>query len=70
MKEHVANRLGMRRIGWIRVVVDGLGAHAEVTGIGHRVPRTTSVPMAVAASLAQDGVPVLVHRTERDGASC
>ena len=70
MKQRVANQLGMRRIGWIRVVVDGTGPHAEVTGIGHRLPRTAAVPMAVAASLAKDGVPVLVHRPESDVAPC
>lgn len=58
-----ADRLGMKRIGWVRIVVDGDDCRAEVHGLAHRLPRTVRVAMATASSLAAEGVPLLVHRT-------
>ena len=62
--ERTAERMGMRRIGWVRVVVGPRSSRAEVSGIGHRLPRVVPVPLAVAASLAADGVPLFVHREQ------
>ena len=54
----------MRHVRWVRVIVDGPQSRAEVSGIGHRLPRTISVPLGVAASLAADGVPLFVHHEQ------
>ena len=56
-------RLGMRRVAWVRVVLDGDDCRAEVHGLGHRLPRTRRVPLGLASALAAEGVPLLVHRS-------
>ena len=61
MQQRAAARLGMRRIEWVRVVVDEEGPHAELSGVAHRLPRIQRIPLALAASLAAEGVPLLVH---------
>ena len=53
--------MGLRRIEWVRVVVDDDGPHAELSGVAHRLPRIQRIPLALAASLAAEGVPLLVH---------
>lgn len=69
MGRRADGRLGMRRIGWVRVIVDDDGTRAEVSGVGHRLPRTVPVPLAVAAALAAAGVPLLVRR-QTGAATC
>lgn len=59
----------MWRIGWVRVTVDDDWTRAEVSGVGHRLPQTLPVPLAVAAALAADGVRLLVRRQTR-AATC
>ena len=55
---------GMPHISWVRVVVDGASARAEVHGIGHRLPRTAAVPLSAAAGLAARGVPLLISHID------
>lgn len=57
-----ADRMGMKRVSWVRVVLDGDDCRAEVHGLGHRLPRTLRVPLATASALVGEGVPLLVHR--------
>jgi hypothetical protein len=59
----------MKRIDWVRIVLDGDDCRAEVHGVGHRVPRTVRVAMATASTLAAEGVPLLVRRTDDRSAS-
>ena len=60
-----AASLGMKRISWVRVVVDAEPAWAEVHGVGHRLPRTIRVPLATATALVADGVPLVVGHARR-----
>lgn len=57
-----ADRLGMKRISWVRIVLDDDSWRAEVHGLGHRLPRTLGVPLATASVLVAEGVPLLVRR--------
>lgn len=57
-----ADRLGMKRISWVRIVLDDEDCRAEVHGLGHRLPRTLRVPPATASALVAEGVPLLVGR--------
>ena len=51
----------MRRVSWVRIVVDGAGAHCEVLGVGHRLPSVRRVSLDTALALAASGVPTVVR---------
>ena len=51
----------MRRVSWVRIVLDDDGAHCEVMGIGHRLPNTRPVSLETALALAASGVPTVVR---------
>ena len=54
-------RTGMRRVSWVRITVDGRGAHCEVHGVGHRLPSVRRVSLDTALGLAASGVPTVVR---------
>ncbi len=58
---------GMRRVSWVRIVLDDSGAHCEVLGVGHRLPSVRKVSLDTALALAASGVPTVVRSA--DGAS-
>ena len=45
----------MRRVSWVRITVDGEGAHCEVLGVGHRLPAVRPVSLETALGLAASG---------------
>lgn len=47
----------MRRVAWVRITIETTAVRAEVVGVGHRLPVTRRVPLAVAAALVADGIP-------------
>jgi hypothetical protein len=51
----------MRRVSWVRIVVDDQGAHCEVMGVGHRLPTVRRVSLDTALDLAASGVPAVVR---------
>ena len=51
----------MRRVSWVRITVDGDGAHCEVLGVGHRLPTVRRVSLGTALGLAASGVPTVVR---------
>jgi hypothetical protein len=53
----------MRRVSWVRITVDGHGAHCEVLGVGHRLPAARRVSLDTALDLAASGVPTVVRST-------
>ena len=58
-------RCGLRRIDWVRVVVDQRGAsvvRAEAVGAGYRLPRVVPISLLVATDLIRRGTPVVVRR--------
>ncbi len=54
----------MRRVSWVRIVVDDRGAHCDVFGVGHRLPSTRQVSLDTALALAASGVPTVVRSVE------
>ncbi|HVX20983.1 MAG TPA: hypothetical protein VHB02_06530 [Acidimicrobiales bacterium] len=50
----------LRRVQWVRVVVDDGSVRAEAVGMGHRLPATCPISLDTAAALARQGVPVSV----------
>jgi len=58
---------GMRRVSWVRILVDEQGAHCEVLGVGHRLPSVRRVSLGTALALAGRGVPTIVRSA--DGAA-
>ena len=55
---------GLRRVSWVRIVVDGAGAHCEVFGVGHRLPTARRISLDTALGLAASGVPTVVRSVE------
>jgi hypothetical protein len=51
----------MRRVSWVRVVMDDRQATAEVFGVGSRLPVMRRVPIGTALLLAARGVPAVIH---------
>ena len=49
--------VGLRRVDWVRVLVDDDHVGAEAVGVGYRLPTTCPISMAVAARLIESGVP-------------
>ena len=58
---------GMRRVSWVRIVLDDHGAHCHVLGVGHRLPMSRPVSLDTALALAASGIPTVVRSA--DGAS-
>ncbi len=57
---------GLRRVDWVRLVVDDDGVRAEAVGVGYRLPMSRPIPLPVAAALIAGGTPS-VTRTVGDG---
>jgi hypothetical protein len=51
----------MRRVSWVRIMVDDQGVHCEVLGVGHRLPNARRVSLDTALALAASGVPTVVR---------
>lgn len=51
----------MRRVSWVRIVVDDQGPHCEVLGVGHRLPNRRRVSLDTALALSASGVPTVVR---------
>jgi hypothetical protein len=56
---------GLRRVDWVRILVDGDELRAEATGVGFRLPVTTPIPLAVAGELIAAGTPYIVRRQDQ-----
>lgn len=54
----------MRRVSWVRILVDDHGPHCEVHGVGHRLPNAHRVSLETALALAAGGVPTVVRSAD------
>jgi hypothetical protein len=52
-----ASLVGLRRVDWVRLLVDDDHVGAEAVGVGYRLPATCPISMSVATRLIQSGVP-------------
>jgi hypothetical protein len=55
---------GMRRVSWVRILLDEHGAHCELLGVGHRFPSVRRVSLDTALALAARGVPTVVRSAD------
>ena len=55
---------GLRRIHWVRVLVDGDNTRAEAFGLAHRRPATVPISLRMASRLAAAGIPMVVRHLE------
>jgi hypothetical protein len=56
---------GLRRVEWIRLLVDRDEVSAEAIGVGFRLPATCPISLEVANRLIGSGTPYVTHRVER-----
>jgi hypothetical protein len=52
----------LRRVDWIRLVVDDDQVRAEAVGVGYRLPTTRPIPLSVAEALIAEGTPSVTRR--------
>ncbi len=52
---------GLRRVDWVRFVVDHDAVRAEAVGVGYRLPTTRPIPLSVAAALLEQGTPSITR---------
>lgn len=57
-----AAALGMRRLGWVTIHIDGDDIDCRAHGVGNRHPVSTPVSLSTALDLKSQGVPTLIHR--------
>ena len=67
MRSDEMGQAGLRRVDWVRLLVDRQRVRAEAVGVGFRVPVTCPIPLSVAARLIALGVPRVTCRA--DGAA-
>jgi hypothetical protein len=52
---------GLRRVDFVRFVVDHDEVRAEAVGVGYRLPTTRRIPLSVAAALLSHGTPSITR---------
>ena len=52
---------GLRRVDWVRFVVDHDDVRAEAVGVGYRLPSHPPIPLSVAAALLAQGTPSITR---------
>lgn len=55
---------GLRRVDWVRFVVDDDVVRAEAVGVGFRLPVSCPIPLAVAAALMAQGTPSVTRTVD------
>jgi hypothetical protein len=58
----LAAATGLRRVDWVRLVLEHHTVRAEAVGVGYRLPATRSIPLSVAAALVARGIPSVTRR--------
>lgn len=59
-----AELTGLRRVDWVRLVLDVDAPRAEVMGVGHRLPVCQQVPISTASRLVAAGLPYVLCRPQ------
>jgi hypothetical protein len=60
-----ASAAGLRRVDWVRFVVDHDAVRAEAVGVGYRLPTARRIPLSVAAALVAQGTPSVTTKLGR-----
>jgi hypothetical protein len=61
-RQEQSGAAGLRRVDWIRFVVDHDAIWAEAFGVGYRLPTARPIPLSVAAALMAQGTPSVTTR--------
>jgi hypothetical protein len=56
---------GLRRVDWVRFVVDHDAVRAEAVGVGYRLPTARPISLSVAAALLAQGTPSVTRNEGR-----
>lgn len=59
---------GLRRVDWVRLLVDDDGVRAEAVGVGFRIPVIWPIPLSVARKLIESGTPHVTRSLAHAGA--
>jgi hypothetical protein len=60
-----ASAAGLRRVDWVRFVVDHDAVRAEAIGVGYRLPAARPISLTVAAALLAQGTPSVTRKVGR-----
>jgi hypothetical protein len=60
-----AGAAGLRRVDWVRFVVDHDAVRAEAVGVGYRLPAARPISLSVAAALLAQGTPSVTRKVGR-----
>jgi hypothetical protein len=52
-----ASAAGLRRVDWVRFLVDQDAVRAEAVGVAYRLPVACPIPLSVASALVARGTP-------------
>ena len=63
-RQEQSGAAGLRRVDWVRFVVDHDAVRAEAVGVGYRLPATRPIPLSLAAALIADGTPSVTRRLD------
>jgi hypothetical protein len=66
-RQETPGTTGLRRVDWVRFLVDRDTVRAEAVGVGYRLPIARPITLSVATALVAQGTPS-VTRTRLDGA--
>jgi hypothetical protein len=58
----VSTAAGLRRVDWVRLVVEHDAVRAEAVGTGYRLPAARPIALSVAAALIAEGTPSITRR--------
>jgi len=63
-RQEQADAAGLRRVDWVRFVVDRDAVRAEAVGVGYRLPAARPISLSVAATLLAQGTPSVTRRLD------
>jgi Lon protease-like protein len=67
VREEQPDVTGLRRVDWVRFLVDLDAVRAEAVGVGYRLPVARPIPLSLATAIVAQGTPSVTQRLD-DGA--
>jgi hypothetical protein len=61
-RQETPGTTGLRRVDWVRFVVEKDDVRAEAVGVGYRLPASRPIPLSVASELLAQGTPAVTLR--------
>jgi len=62
VRQETPGTTGLRRVDWVRFVVEKEDVRAEAVGVGYRLPASRPIPLSVASELLAQGTPAVTLR--------